>query len=454
MTLHNGPGDNMETVPILTSAPDITLFALSEAQRVAFGALADRIEVVTDGIPVAAVPFTSDPAAARTELAMRPMYHPLNLRPDRPVVGQIDYFHPNKAMLTTLRMFHDSGIWRTYDLVLAGGPGWQLQSRVPPNQPSYLARIRAFVTAHQLEDCVRVLGPLPGRQVAELYGAMDLAISPVRLEDPPDARDPESYGQGRAVANSAGTPTLMSDAYDPSFAADPDLIFGDVAAGTEWLHDFVASAAMRRQVREFAEQRDTMIPGLARYASFVGLLPGQASLKAAVQALVAAETDLASTYELYSSSCTLSDNGGMWGQAFTLAGVVLGAVGSFIATRLLQRQKSRQEMAIRWDAVSHQAFSDYLKAVVGMARMAGQAAGQRGWDHNATPRDLNEALRLMEEREDDRTVAFERLRLVADKASIDTANQLNISIWKLEWLANGREEGSADAWRAAIQTYL
>jgi glycosyltransferase involved in cell wall biosynthesis len=300
VTLHNGPGDNTGTVPILASAPDITLFALSEAQRVAFGALADRIEVVTDGIPVAAVPFAPDPAAIRTELAMRPVYRTLNLRTDRPVVGQVDYFHPNKAMLTTLRMFRDSGIWRTYDLVLVGGPGWQLQDRVPPGRPSYLTRIRAFVTEHRLEDRVRVLGPLPGRQVAELYGAMDLAISPVRLEDPPALRDPESYGQGRAVANAAGTPVLMSDAYDPSFAADPDLLFGDVAVGTERLHDFVASAPMRRQVRAFAEQRDTMIPGLARYAAFVGLLSDQASLKAAVRALVAAETDLASTSESYS----------------------------------------------------------------------------------------------------------------------------------------------------------
>jgi len=255
---------------------------------------------VTDGIPVAAIPFAPDPATIRTELAMRPGYRSLNLRADRSVVGQIDYFHPSKAMLTTLRMFRDSGIWRMYDLVLAGGPGWQLQDRVSPGRPSYLTRIRAFVTDYGLEDRVRVLGPLPGSQVAELYGAMDLSISPVRLEDPPALRDPESYGQGRAVANAAGTPVLMSDAYDPSFAADPDLLFGDVEVGTERLHDFVSSAAMRRQVRAFAEQRDTMIPGLARYAAFIGLLSDQASLKAAVKALVAAETDLASTSESYS----------------------------------------------------------------------------------------------------------------------------------------------------------
>jgi glycosyltransferase involved in cell wall biosynthesis len=297
VTLHNGPGDNVGTVAILASAPDVTVFALSEAQRTAFGALADRIEVVPDGIPVAAVPFAPDPAAIRAGLAMQPRYHSLNLRTDRPVVGQVDYFHPNKAMLTTLQMYRDSGIWRTHDLVLAGGEGWQLRDRVPPDRPSYLTRIRAFITEHRLEDRVHVMGSLPGRQVAELYGAMDLAISPVRLEDPAALRDPESYGQGRAVANAAGTPVLMSDAYDPSFAADPDLLFGDVAAGTERLHDFMASAAKRRQFRVFAEQRDTMIPGLARYAAFAGLIADRASLTAAVNELVAAETELAGTSE-------------------------------------------------------------------------------------------------------------------------------------------------------------
>jgi hypothetical protein len=144
----------------------------------------------------------------------------------------------------------------------------------------------------------------------------------------------------------------------------------------------------------------------------------------------------------------------MWGQAFTLAGVVLGAAGSFIATTLLERGKYRRDKAIRWDAASLQAFSDYLKAVVGMARMAGQVAQQRGWDVNAASRNFAEALRLMEEREDERTIAFERVRLVADKATIDAAYRLNEAVWKLEWLASGREDGSASIWGAVMETYL
>jgi hypothetical protein len=144
----------------------------------------------------------------------------------------------------------------------------------------------------------------------------------------------------------------------------------------------------------------------------------------------------------------------MWGPVFTIAGVVIAATASFIATKLLERERVRRDMAIRWDATSHQAFSDYLQAVVGMARMAGQVARHRGWDANAGSRDFDEALRLMEEREDDRTVAFERLRLVADKATIEAADRLNNAAWHLEWLASGRIEGSADAWQAEIETYL
>ena len=143
----------------------------------------------------------------------------------------------------------------------------------------------------------------------------------------------------------------------------------------------------------------------------------------------------------------------MWGQAFTLAGVVLGATGSFIATTLLERGKYRRDKATRWDAASLEAFSDYLKAVTGMARMAGQAARQRGWDDNAAPRDLGEALRLLEEREDDRTAAFERVRLVADKATIDAADLLNNAVWRLEWLASGRKDGSASVWQAESRAY-
>jgi hypothetical protein len=272
--LHNGPSDNTDTIPLFETASDLSLFCLSEAQRVSFESLSARIEIVGDGIPVGAVPFSATPALWRAKLAADPAFVGLGLRPGRPLMGQIDYFHKNKAMLTTLRMFRDSGLAQTHDLVLAGGSGWQLPSRTDHrSDQSYLGQMNAFVTDNGLGDNVHIHGPLTGAVVSRLYGAMDVAVSPVRLEDPPGHRDAESYGQGRAIANSAGTPVLMSTAYDQSFSARFGLRFGDVGEGARLLQEFNTSPQLRHEMRTFAQKRDSMLPGLQRYAEFIGLNP-------------------------------------------------------------------------------------------------------------------------------------------------------------------------------------
>lgn len=277
--LCNGPGDNLPVIPLLESEPDVKVLCLSEAQRSSFGALANRIEVVTNGIPVAAVPFSPDPAASRYRLTRSRALGGVRLRPQRPLIGQIDYFHPNKAMLITLEIFRSSGMWRTHDLLLAGGMGWQLPSRELPHEGErYLSQMRTFIEKNDLAGTVQILGALPGWQVATLYGCMDLAVSPVRLEHrelwpyPPGVLDPESYGQGRAIANSAGTAVLMSGKYDTFFTPDthPELRFQDTADGSRRLRHLASTPGLRQEMRSFAERRDVMMPGLARYVRLIG----------------------------------------------------------------------------------------------------------------------------------------------------------------------------------------
>lgn len=277
--LCNGADDNHHLVPLLESEPDVKVLCLSEAQRSSFGALANRIEVVTNGIPVAAVPFSPDPAASRYRLTRSRALGNIRLRPQRPLIGQIDYFHPNKAMLITLEIFRSSGMSRTHDLVLAGGIGRQLPSRQPPHEGErYLSQMRALIKMNDLSGSVQILGALPGWQVAALYGCMDIAVSPVRLEHrglwphPPGILDPESYGQGRSIANSAGTPVLMSEKYDASFTPDThrELRFQDTADGSHRLRHLASTPGLRQEIRSFAERRDAMIPGLARYARLIG----------------------------------------------------------------------------------------------------------------------------------------------------------------------------------------
>ena len=281
VVLCNGPNDNLSVIPILASEPDLKVLCLSEVQRSSFGMLADRIEVVTGGIPVAAIPFSPDPAASRRQLMRDRAFSAIRLHPRRPLIGQIDYFHPNKAMLITLEVYRSSGMSRTHDLFLAGGMGWQLNSRDQAESSHegelYLSAMRNFVSKNDLAGTVQILGPLPGWKVADLYGCMNIVISPVRLEHhrlwphSPGILDPESYGQGRAIANSAGTPVLMSDKYDPSFAPDtrPELRFRDIKEGADRLRCLASMPGLRPEMRSFAEQRDAMAPGVARYVRLI-----------------------------------------------------------------------------------------------------------------------------------------------------------------------------------------
>ena len=280
--LCNGPQDNAAVIPLLESDPEMTLLCESEMQRAAFTTLASRIEVVSDGIPVASIPFSPDPAARRLKLMRHPAFNTIRFRPERQLIGQIDYFHPNKAMLITLEIFRASGLARTHDLILAGGMGWQLPDRESAGAGHegelYLQAMCSFVKEHNLAESVQILGSLPGWMVAELYGAMDIAISPVRLPhgplwtNSPGIIDPESYGYGRAIANSAGTPVLMSNMYDPSFTPDtrPDLRFGDPAEGADRLRHMTVSPGFRAEMRSFAEQRDTMTTSITRYVRLIG----------------------------------------------------------------------------------------------------------------------------------------------------------------------------------------
>ena len=175
VVLCNGPNDNLSVIPILASEPDLKVLCLSEMQRSSFGMLADRIEVVTGGIPVAAIPFSPDPAASRRQLMRDRAFSAIRLHPRRPLIGQIDYFHPNKAMLITLEVYRSSGMSRTHDLFLAGGMGWQLNSRDQAESSHegelYLSAMRNFVSKNDLPALSRSWALFPGGRLPNCTAA-------------------------------------------------------------------------------------------------------------------------------------------------------------------------------------------------------------------------------------------------------------------------------------------
>jgi hypothetical protein len=128
-------------------------------------------------------------------------------------------------------------------------------------------------------------------------------------------------------------------------------------------------------------------------------------------------------------------------QVFTLVGVVVGAGTSFVVSGLGERIRYRREIKIRWDTHKLDAYVRYVVSVVQMARIAGQIAGQRGWDELAAPIDEQKAPRALDDAELERTAAFERLVMLAIRR---VSQSLMISI-----AGSGRWSGSFAGCRSA-----
>ncbi|WP_370414186.1 hypothetical protein [Streptomyces fradiae] len=114
-------------------------------------------------------------------------------------------------------------------------------------------------------------------------------------------------------------------------------------------------------------------------------------------------------------------------QLVTLAGVLVGALTSFLATSMAERTRHRRAMATRWDERKLTTYIEYaacVKEISSTAKRARYAA--EGTD------DQREFLAAMEAAELRRSVLFETLVLLASPAAIEAAHAVNLTLWEVE----------------------
>lgn len=122
-------------------------------------------------------------------------------------------------------------------------------------------------------------------------------------------------------------------------------------------------------------------------------------------------------------------------QIVTLAGVLVGALTSFLATSMAERTRHRRTMATRWDERKLTTYIEYaacVKEISSTAKRALQAA--EGSDGR------REFLAAMETAELRRSVLFETLVLLASPAAIEAAHAVNLALWREE---NAARDGGA-----------
>lgn len=143
-------------------------------------------------------------------------------------------------------------------------------------------------------------------------------------------------------------------------------------------------------------------------------------------------------------------------QVFTLVGVALGALSSFLATSISERSRHRRETTRAWEQRKYDCYAEYVqevKATTIVARRIAAAAGLT--DRSGDRLDPGDGAALLTDAEVRRSIAGEKLRLLSDAQTTLAAADLSQAAWQLEWLARGKiPDASAEQWKAADEAFI
>ncbi|MFB8204418.1 hypothetical protein [Kitasatospora purpeofusca] len=137
-----------------------------------------------------------------------------------------------------------------------------------------------------------------------------------------------------------------------------------------------------------------------------------------------------------------------WDQLPTLAGVVVGSVGSYAAASLTERSRWRRGRAERWDDRRFQIYASYGKLLKAQIRIAQRLGAARNFDGVVDPLGIDEGLADLARAESERAAEWESMLLVGDAATVEAARSWHEECWNLELYARGLRSDAAGWVRA------
>ena len=135
-------------------------------------------------------------------------------------------------------------------------------------------------------------------------------------------------------------------------------------------------------------------------------------------------------------------------QLLTILGVAVGAMASFVSTRLLDRARWQREETLRWDARRLENYSEFAAAMKHFITLGQRLCATRGLPATGQPLDLDTGLTLLAEAEQALGVKWEQILMLGAPEAIRAARDWRYSAWHLEWLVCGLRGDAAEIGRA------
>lgn len=162
----------------------------------------------------------------------------------------------------------------------------------------------------------------------------------------------------------------------------------------------------------------------------------------------------------WSESTKLSTKGDLVAtttQLFTLLGVVVGAVASYLVNALGERARFRRDLARNWQERRFDCFASYINEVKSLSIIARRMAPALGLPSGTSldPLNAQDGARLLTETETHRALSMEKLRLLADANTAAAAHTLNEAVWRLDGMARGLiTDLTLDQWNNAVAGFF
>jgi hypothetical protein len=140
----------------------------------------------------------------------------------------------------------------------------------------------------------------------------------------------------------------------------------------------------------------------------------------------------------------------VWEQVPALAGVLVGAVGSYVATSLTERSRWRRAKAERWDQRRLDTYASYANTLKHQINLAQRIGAARGFQHAVDPLPPDEGIPQLAEAEARRAAEWESVLLIGDAETIAAARTWHEAVWNVELYARGLKDDPA-GWEKAVR---
>jgi len=132
-------------------------------------------------------------------------------------------------------------------------------------------------------------------------------------------------------------------------------------------------------------------------------------------------------------------------QLITVLAVAVGALASFVSTRLIDRSRWRREESFRWDTKKLECYYEYANAIMQYINIGFRLSAGQGLTARVLPMDkLPDALKAFDTAEAEHRIQWVKIAIIGSPSVIAAAEKWRHQARRLEQFAHGKRHSQAE----------